>query len=174
MGNTLIPFDFNPSETKTVDNALYTVPANKHARISVLVQYAGATSFIYDFDTGGSGTETLRDGEPVSVVDSDSGTGFQPVYTVPSNYYLDAIIRSTASIRVGANAILLPGAGGTVNLKVGPGEIIYQDPAGSTSTTYIAGVLKSANPKLGEFYLKSGDEITFPGLILVQEFDNPS
>jgi hypothetical protein len=180
MGNTIIPFDFNPSETKVVDNALYTVPANKHARISVLKTYAGNYGFSYDIG-GVASSFTLRDGEGVSVSNTvATGAGTVTVYTVPVGYYLDAHLEITigSSGQVNINGVSTFSSTTSAlisrNVLIGEGYAISHSSTAGNTTTVVTGVLKSKNHSSQDFWLLAGDDITYPGIVLVQEFDNPS
>lgn len=193
MSNTLFPFNNNPASTEIKDNASYTVPANKFARITVLSTNSADNELSYDLSVGGASTAAFNEHEMVSTNPTTNSATFVTAYTVPAGAYFLGQVVSTHSASAGgaefkigsggyaflSNAVTgtpaRPSTAELTQLKLGSGEIIqHRTNAGGTTTTHISGVLVKNRTGASEFWLKAGDQITFPGVILINEYNVPS
>lgn len=190
MANTFIPFDNNPINTEIRNNASYTVPSGKYARITILSYDSSDSSMAYDLTTGGASSATISEFELINNAPSTSSISFVTAYTVPDGCYFEGqvtcahsgAIASEARYRVGTNGREFFGMSSAIAnaayisdcmyVKLGPGGVIqHRIVTTGTTTTHIVGVLHKNKIGGNEFWLRSGDQITFPGVILINEYN---
>lgn len=211
MSNTLIPFNFNPTNVFPKGTDVYTVPTNKFARVLLVSKLAADYGELYIKRSAGSaaylnstitqnslfgtwpiaqGTHTLLsiasgykylNTRIVAAISSSNGaaifawTGSSPaagtIITIPQN----------SSNDTGAIAVEYTGPGNFTLQNVGAGNTNYS--SGSiTGYLYRTGEVLTTTPDsavnpasiAGEVWLAAGDEISFEGGLIVNEYDQPS
>lgn len=210
MSNTFVPFNFNPTNVFSYGSGVYTVPANKFARV-MLVSPDNGGGELYLKKSGN--TETYLNTSVTTNVPFGSFPITQATHTlltISSGYkYTNTRIFATISSSNG-NAIFAwtgttPAAGNLLTIPqnssndtgtiavvyTGPGTFTLQN-QGAGNTNYSAGGLNgylyrstesfpsavddSINPATiaGEVWLSAGDEISFEGGLVINEYDQPS
>lgn len=190
MSNTFMPFTFNPTNLKIVnDGSTYTCPANKHAIVSIVPKHADARIRV---------KQSLGSSEYAGVQSTSqatfSGSPAQGTYTLltPSGSHVTvtnitgSISSSNGSVDVKYNGtafFTIPQNGTNTDAtdRVFEGASLFEYTANGTGTTNGLSITMDYTYD-GDFglspfvlYLSAGDEVQYFGhSLFINEFDSPT
>lgn len=201
MGNVFVPFNNNPTDVKFSKNATYTVPANKFARVKILsmagtitMTKSGGSPDTWDFVHGAalSASGSYAGGDP--------STHNDLMFTVPAyaaivvstlqctvadkTYKRGTITDNSRSVTyadtgAGSGPATAAVAAGT---RIPGGATIYWNHtnvlppgAGDRSGTFtLSGTYEQIGLGAITQWLSAGDSINVGGLLMIEEYDQPS
>jgi hypothetical protein len=203
MSNSLFPFDFNPSNITGQGTSVYTVPANKFARVLLVARTTGSGGELYIKKSGGS-TKYLNTSATSNITIITRAQGTFTLLSIASGYTARrtnvavTIVSSNGTMDLkygGTTFITIPQSGSNSSSSIvdhaGPGNF-EQVNNGAGNTNITSGSIslhvfrnEELMPDLvddaispaaiaGELWLSAGDEISFEGGLLINEYDQPS